>query len=283
MTLSAFIPNSIFSARRTLVSATLAGGLLFFAPGPLRSTPNDNATPADSLQQSLARHESRDSTLNEIVRMAAAFDAYKELFGSYPPSDFTKLDDPMSQQYMELAAHLMHTFPRCDCNKEIAAIKELGVGTPAQALCFWLGGFSPDPEHPISRILKFPKERRGLFRFDASRLRSLYGEKKCPVYVPPGGTIAPYLFFSSKNYQSQAPYTSNLKQGGKGIGLPYHADGTTGGRFVKPKSFQIVSAGADGDYGGGKGSFPSGKGYTVGDPDNLTNFADSTLGDAIPK
>ena len=220
----------------------------------------------------------------EIAALDGAFKAYKEKHGAYPPSDFFKLDDTNSPQYKALAHHIATAFPRSDVETEIAAIKKLGVKSPAQALCFWLGGFCEDPVHPVSGLQNGPPEKRELplIELDTARLRYPAGENTVPVYVPFDGQDAPYLYFSSVNYATQSLFSEELKQGGRGTAKPYMSD-KAAGEFINPKSFQIISAGADGDFGGGAGSFPSGAGYKSGDNDNLTNFSDKSLGDSIPE
>ena len=229
------------------------------------------------------RQSKENTIIAEIAMMDSAFKAYKERYGSYPPSDFTKLDDAESPQHLAVVLHLAHSFPRCNTESELAAIKKLGVKSPAQALCFWLRGFSSDTEHPISKLLDDPKDNHPFFYLDKARLKYPAGEKSCPVYLPEGGGDAPYVYFSSVSYATQAPFNAAFKQGGKGIARPYRLDKGESGEFANPKSFQIISAGIDGNYGSGKGSFPSGAGYEAGDKDNLTNFALTSLGDAIPK
>jgi hypothetical protein len=165
-----------------------------------------------------------------------------------------------------------------------AAIRKLGITSPAQAVCFWLSGFCENPVHPVSGMQNGPSEKREapLFDFDTARLRYPAGEETVPVYVPIDGQDAPYLYFSSVNYATQSPFSEVLKQGGRGTAKPCLSD-KAAGQFINPKSFQIISAGADGDFGGGAGSFPSGAGYQSGDNDNLTNLSDKTLADSIPR
>lgn len=238
-------------------------------------------TVRDARQQEIDAKNSVSTTV-EIGTMEIAFKAYKERYGSYPPSDFTNLDDADSPQYKALYLHIAKAFPRCNVEAEIAAIKKFGVGSPAQSLCLWLRGFSDDPEHPISKLLDVQNANHPFFPFDPVRLRYPAGESGCPVYLPKGRGDAPYVFFSSVNYATQAPFTADVKQGGRGIARPYRADRPAKYEFMNPNSFQIVSAGADGDYGGGNGSYPSGDGYEAGDNDNLANFAPDTLRDAMP-
>lgn len=210
----------------------------------------------------------------EISAMDAAFKAYKERYGSYPPSD---LSNPTGNSL--LLSHLAHAFPRCNPATETSAIPT-GMSA-AQALVFWLSGFSPDPEHPISGSgTKTP-----FFTFDTTRLTG-----SPAVYVPTDGLNAPYLYFAAQNYATQAAYAAT--QGGTGVGRPYYLDGgssTNGPQnlYANPSTFQIISAGLDGDYGDTSASsnpspypsYPSGSGYTQGDMDNLTNFSPGNLKD----
>lgn len=217
----------------------------------------------------------------EITSLDGAYKAYNERYGSYPPSDLTRLGDPSSSQYMALRAHLAKAFPQCDPAVEIAAIQRLGVRTPAQALCFWLSGFSTNLECPISDLVRDPTTKgTPWFPFDQARLRYPAGEHSPPVYVPAAGGDAPYVYFSAVNYELQPPFDAASQQGIVGCATPYRSDN---GGFVNPRSFQIISAGLDLDYGGGVGSFPSGLRYESGDQDNLTNFSCGTnLGNNIP-
>jgi hypothetical protein len=226
-------------------------------------------------------HSPETRMLTEVEELDSAFKAYKEKYGSYPPSDFADLDDPKSPQYVALAQHLSKAFPRCDVDNEISAFKKFAVTTPAQALVFWLNGFSSDPARPISGLVDKPESQQApLFPFDKSRFKFTGGANSVPVYLPPSRGGAPYVYFASVSYATQAPFTSNFHQGGSGIAKPYFADRAKG-VYVNPNSFQILCAGLDDDFGGGNGEFPSGAGYESGDQDNLTNFSQRCLGDSI--
>ncbi len=231
-----------------------------------------------------ARSE-ESQTLVEIQVLEAAFNRYKAAHGEYPPSDFSHLDDPNSPQYIALANHFRRRFPRANIPAEIAAVRTLGVRTPAQAVCFWLSGFATDAARPVSRLLLSSSANREppSYLFDPARLRLLNVGDQVPVFVPSHGQAAPYVYFSASSYATQDPFNADQwQQAGKGTARPYLLDETPG-QFMNAKSFQIICAGADGDYGGGTGSFPSGAGYQSGDYDNLTNFSNWVLGEAIPK
>ena len=94
----------------------------------------------------------------EIGQLDSAMKAYKERFGSYPPSDFSNVMSPTGP----VAIHIQRAFPRCSVANELAAINSVGGTslTPAQALCFWLSGFTSDPERPISGKLPPARRRR---------------------------------------------------------------------------------------------------------------------------
>lgn len=260
-----------WSLRAVLIATMLAGCGFGFIGAMIQEARRQDENSRNSLHTTI-----------EISTMDGAFKAYRERYGSYPPSDFTNLDDANSPQYHVLYQHLATAFPQCNVSAEIAAIKKLGGISPAQALYFWLNGFSADPRQPISKLLSNPGGNVPFYSFDPSRLRYPAGKKACPVYLSLCGD-APYVFFSAVNYAAQPPFTDKFKQGGRGIARPYRIDGSPGYTFMNPNSFQIISAGPDGDFGGGNGSYPSGDGYESGDKDNLTNFSVSPLRNAIPR
>ncbi|HKD37066.1 MAG TPA: hypothetical protein VKB78_09705 [Pirellulales bacterium] len=229
-------------------------------------------------------HSPEVRLLTEVAMLDSAFKVYKERHGEYPPSDFDHLDNVNSPQYVALANHLKQAFPDADVKVEIAAIKSLGVRTPAQAVCFWLSGFAVERTRPVSSMhtgLSASREAP-IYDFEKTRLRFFKPGDQVPVYVPNGGEGAPYLYFAAVSYATQAPFCAvDWKGAGNGTARPYLSDKAPG-QFVNPNSFQIISAGLDGDYGGGVGSFPSSKGYERGDYDNIVNFSDRNLGDAVP-
>lgn len=275
----------------------------------------------------------------EISALDGALKAYKERYGAYPPSDFIT-----SAGQASVVAHLSHIFPRCNATLEAQAIPTWNSNTntaigmsPAQALVFWLSGFTSDPEHPISA--HYPNTGytpssalalTPLFQFDQSRLTvsgvaaalgsgSVTGKIPVPQYGPADGQGTPYLYFAAQNYTTQPGWTGT--QGDSC--LPYLLDNgpnlNTSNPYVNPSSFQIISAGLDGNFGTSATftqlgtanytfnsvcSYPSGtattaySGYTdnlpdqagvrkvtaysQGDLDNLTNFSSSNLKDAQP-
>jgi hypothetical protein len=153
-------------------------------------------------------------------------------------------------------------------------------------------------------------------------------------YVPANGNGTPYVYFSASCYLFHAigasppkpvpylwePWDTNVNgklDAGTGSPTPNDFFADSSGNLTsqsittyqklcaKPKSFQIIAAGLDGDYGTANvstavpvsgvkyngnstkvnyKSYPSGIGYDTGgaDNDNVTNFSEKQLGDAIP-
>jgi hypothetical protein len=103
-------------------------------------------------------------------------------------------------------------------------------------------------------------------------------------YYSAHGKKIPYVYFRADAYASYtttpyAPPSPANPAKGTGTCKPYHTDVPAGG-FANPLTFQIISAGQDGDWGGASDDkrFPSGLNYGVGDRDNITNFSEGTLG-----
>jgi type II secretory pathway pseudopilin PulG len=312
--------------------------------------------------------------IGDIAGLDTSLKAYKEKYGSYPPSDFSDMIvSGVVNTNSSAARHLAKAFPRCDVTQELLYIQQpwrvnpsLRFFSPADAMVFWLSGFSPDPEHPIKGLLPAPgttvaaalamslPTRSPFFEFAQARVQRQPGWPQVsnsgptvvqlqngiwaycdssntwyltvPVYSPADTPGVPYVYFASQNYVVRDPTTESPKddgtghsiaypydttvwqQGGQGVVRPYASDPPAGqfpanGNWpknqgpqpVNPNSFQIISAGLDGAFGGGgvddQGKsglptlcyFPSGTFYGGGDRDNLTNFSPKNLGDSIPK
>ena len=198
----------------------------------------------------------------EVAQLAQGIERDKVKHLSYPP-DFS---DPAA-----VRRHLQRIFPR---RKEALDQFDFSKLDASEALPFWLGGFSPDVERPLTG----PGERIPLTEFDRARLVDLDGDG-FPSYVPPKGEGVPYVYFDSRSYASAA-----FALPGAGTAKPYRSDlegdvALSGGgeAFANPKSFQIIAAGLDLEYGVGGGKFPSGTGYAKGDRDNFVNFSERSL------
>jgi len=88
----------------------------------------------------------RGAIVAEISGLDTAMKQYKNTYGSFPPN----FSDPAA-----VVRHLKKAFPRIagselalvDSNPDGASLFELN---PAEAIPFWLGGFSNDPEFPLT-------------------------------------------------------------------------------------------------------------------------------------
>jgi prepilin-type N-terminal cleavage/methylation domain-containing protein len=150
----------------------------------------------------------------ELNQVASAVEQYKIKHGDYPP-DFS---DPAV-----VSRHVSKAFPR-----NLDSVPS-GLDT-AEALVFWLGGLSEDPQHPFTGPggpldptgTRYNGDRNiGFFSFDITRLsidptnpdqsndeEILFGapgsKDAFPVYFPPGLNV-PYVYFDSRGYGNSYP------------------------------------------------------------------------------
>jgi len=274
----------------------------------------------------------------EINQLASAVAAYKTKYTDYPP-DFSNR--------LIVERHIRKAFPQISTQEFSRAQALLWVNAtnsaspayyqsyvdPAEALVFWLGGFSSDARRPFTgpggpviyiaasgKFVYNPDRNAPLFPFDNSRL-SIYladiasgnaplatgqamssdendlhaagfaANDPFPVFIP-DKLGAPYVYFDSRSYAGAsspvalaAPHYPPSIYGTttvQGRATPYFSDLPTE-QYVNQKTFQIVSAGLDNDFGAIGGSFPGGTNYNYENRDNLTNFSNgSTLGDLVP-
>jgi hypothetical protein len=214
--------------------------------------------------------------------------------------------------------HILKVWPRIS-NEEMAAVTSLDVVVdPAEALVFWLGGFSSDPKRPFTgtggpflmdgdgNVAANPDRNEGAFSFDKARLQYDDDGDAFPVY-PPRGRTEPFVYFDARTYGGSGPIADPPTNGfyplsggnPKGVAKPYLSnrpdpDSPYGLEWVNDNSFQIISAGLDGNYGSAAflsdrslfPQYPSGANYLSpgdGDDDNITNFSDGrTLEDMKP-
>ncbi|MCY2994525.1 MAG: prepilin-type N-terminal cleavage/methylation domain-containing protein [Planctomycetota bacterium] len=221
--------------------------------------------------------------------------------------------------------HLRKAFPRHTENLPAFFVDSSGntrVPDQAEALVSWLSQLKNDPRKPLTSSTL---EKHILFSFDESRLKDpdndgLYS------YVPKDGKDMPYVYFDSRTYGWQVVTTTSppttirysssyaVIDPGTGQNLidssdantnpkkwvylcPYNSAGVPTG--CNPTTFQIISAGLDGDYGNtlvGSNpsptqgntppptvpvykSFPTNPSltYVPGDWDNITNFSEGKI------
>jgi len=270
----------------------------------------------------------------EITNLESAIQQFKSQYGDFPPSYFgdVKLDASTTVDVTK-PEHPVRKFLSKACPRmnepagTWSTLKSQNL-TPAQALTFWLHGFSKDPTLPISGSGGWQSTNSGdstpLFDFDKTRFYDKSGSPwtsgSAPVYVPIGGKpSAPYVYMDAKSYYLHAidtganrfpvylQYPWDTNNNNKLDTADVKLDGTgnwTGFQKLcaNEKSFQLISAGLDSDYGGtgvnppasakfvGSNyslyykSYPDGLGYDASgaDDDNITNFSERPLGDAKP-
>lgn len=286
----------------------------------------------------------RNRVAVEINNLAGGIEAYKEKNGDFPP-DFRNrgiverhIRDVWSRiAPEEFQAFMNLTFPN---NGQISRVD------PAEAIVFWLGGFSDDPKYPFTGpggpflvannniVGGNPDRNSGVFQVDKARLTQktenlngvvvivsndeeiLFGAPNLNDLFPvlqPKGLQTPYAYFDARTYADNVYPPRNVTAAGMGQAVPYLSDRVLRTvnnnpiyEWVNPDTFQIISAGLDGNYGGHldisspsmavtNPRFPSGTGYTSsdgtgvtlgeneGDYTNITNFSEGkTLGDRRP-
>ena len=202
----------------------------------------------------------------EISNLDAAMRQYKTVtHGHYPPNFTTAA---------QANAHIQQKFGRY--NPTTATVTPPPGLDPAEALVFWLQGYGSNPEDPLVG-------RKELFDFDESRLIDNGDGDQYLVYYPRGGQNIPYVYFHSASYATiKYGDGANELRVGTGVAHPYMRDGGT--EFANADSFQMHSAGQDGDWGADSTTkqFPAGVNYNEADGDNMTNFSEGTLADQIP-
>ncbi|MEO2020273.1 MAG: type II secretion system protein [Pirellulaceae bacterium] len=257
----------------------------------------------------------------EIKQLESGLEAYKKHFDDYPP-DFS---NPLL-----VVRHARKAFPRisdADINQLLLrAYRNVNVTNvtkmtnapgdiaewnidPAEALAFWLQGFSEEVTRPFSgpggpfnlKVLAGTAPRNtGRYEFDGTRLSTLDDNDPYPIYLPKGFEL-PYVFFDSRSYPYLGPGgiprypPPNLKKqkGWPAAVPPYHRQMTgklrpyrssvTNETWTNQKTFQILSAGIGDDLGGSKGAlrfYPNGTNFDSGDKKNIANFSGGQLGDS---
>lgn len=273
----------------------------------------------------------------EVTAIAQAVEGYKQKYQNYPPD---------GSSLTAFRAHFQQVFPNMSPQEfiDLASVAKTpdsdGIMDPAEALVFCLGGFSNDPSAPftgrggpllkVGNAYQYNVDRNeGFFQFaqenlslnsdgSASTDEGSFGTGQTdsiPVYLPKGRTV-PLVYFSSSTYVgnnysgTSISGVKPLKSENVNSGIPWATNKDKHYRFMNDKSFQLISAGLDDDFGMSALSatqyytFPSGKLIDVNDSDainnattsgyqsssglpstvvdNVTNFSDGSLKDSLP-
>lgn len=220
----------------------------------------------------------------EMNQLHMAIEAYKLKFGDYPP-DFSDPDKVVSHllklfpRHNEVMTNTGMTLPTGAPARDVDTKIPFNVEQldPSEALVFWLSMLKNDPRQPFNGsgdTLKF-------FEFDEKRLVDL-DEDGWLSYLPPNGKSAPYVYFQMTTYNlgfppnqpiGNAPSFPNpptcrwpslppRKQPATSVGVVYpfqtnHRVAPSGywtnyrpnQKWANNTTFQIISAGLDGEFG----------------------------------
>lgn len=241
----------------------------------------------------------------EVSQLNDAVERYRQTHGAYPPDRFNS---------PAIVPHMRRAFPKHE--EGAGAGTPLGQLvypnlTPAEALVFWLGQIINDPRHPISSLA----EPDVIYPFVETRLRPTrtvtLGTRLVQLYeyLPPDGGLAPYVYFPAPYTVTDTatgnlvvdhfafdsdgdavadlnvyPYLSNRPMSAGEVNPALSPPPAVQLQWCNPTTFQIISAGLDGEYGvdtspinGGSGYkiFPDGVNYSEQDFDNIANFSNN--------
>jgi hypothetical protein len=144
-----------------------------------------------------------------------------------------------------------------------------------ETLVFWLHGYA-DALDPLG------SGRQPLVQLDPTRLKPTRIVNGFPLYhySPSHGQGQPYVYIHHASYNTLA-FTPAAP--GTGAVRAYKSS-LANNEFINADSFQIISAGLDGDYGAASADkqFPAGLNYASGDRDNITNFSGGALRNQLP-
>ena len=187
-----------------------------------------------------ARVSARNAAIKaEIDMLHMAIMNYKNEYGSFPPCYDTNTTLSGNGPAVK---HLRRLFPRCstiDAQFSSSGLQPANMVHPANALNFWLRGYTGDLESPLNP----PLSRKKLYDFDDYRVDAN------GMYLAPNAQGTPYLYFDSSRYLNVNG------QAGTGLGKcpavfrVWRNDGPTGsGQFLELDGFIILSAGIDGEF-----------------------------------
>lgn len=202
----------------------------------------------------------------EMDQIASAFERYKNQYGSYPPNLMMHANNRLLDNTQAILRHFKKAFPRQkqeDLRVLIRLLRSINNITPAESIAFWLGGFSPDPEYPLTgpggpiiyfvtsgtatrpqNTLEQFLDRSGLFEFDETRLtvsrkipitNSPHIEAWLSTYRPPKLT-QPFVYFDTSR---TPPYDRSVSPpvvpaGQSTVWWPAQLDPATNAVLIRP-------------------------------------------------
>ncbi len=299
----------------------------------------------------------------EIQTLANAVDQYKNKFGDYPPdgTDTTIFERHCRKLFPKMVpGELAVVAAASNCTVRPAATGA-SVMDPPEALVFFLGGFSKDPQHPFTGTggplsattttsdvpYQYNTDRNEPFyEFPESQLSLVVvkdrngddvtisnDESKFGLTTPSGfvgdvipvfhakNKVTPYVYFDSRTYSVGGTFFNNYALGGEfGYARPYKEGNDSGYitntkvtvsfpvsgaagfaaadlyyKYANDKTYQIISAGLDDNYGGQAATagappvmyaYPSGNSIDIRldkNQQNMTRYKDNNAGAPSPQ
>jgi prepilin-type N-terminal cleavage/methylation domain-containing protein len=167
----------------------------------------------------------------EIDMLHMAMMNYKNQYGSFPPANVQTVNGTDAA-----SRHVLRLFPRTlSISSEVS-----GPVYPQTALVRWLGGYTDDPQRPVTG-----GSQNKLYDFDQSRIKN--GQ-----YSPSGKTGSPYVFIRSGTSANEYGPTPSTKSTFTIDGQTYSAEPfptSSGTTFFNSDTFQILCAGRDEQFG----------------------------------
>jgi prepilin-type N-terminal cleavage/methylation domain-containing protein len=232
-------------------------------------------------------------TTNDITQLANALGAFKAKYGSYPPSRIrlfrsgssytgSQLDQDSKQYLQSVFPGLASFWAAGNAVQGWGGTQDGATLTGDQCLVFFLGGVQTNAggvngclgwgtgnDPTVITATSTP-----MFNFQSNRLTTQFNTNGFFSYLDGWGK-QPYIYFSSyywKNANSYNRYGSTDAPPGYSIQPCFTATAPVM-RYVNPQTFQIISAGADTNFGpGGQWAPQMADQYTGTGADDLCNF-----------
>jgi prepilin-type N-terminal cleavage/methylation domain-containing protein len=223
----------------------------------------------------------------EVQSLADAVEKYRTKYGDYPPdgSDWRIMETHLRKAFPSiLQSELNLLNPSLPASATIRNDYDGRVMDPAEALVFFLGGFSTDGQKPFtgkggpfvntgtpaSPVYQYnPQRENSFYEFNSGRLNFFDDSFARPVsddLLPVYGSYAsttPYVYFDHRTYQfvrggsvffnyHKATPSSDPNDALYGTARPLLAATLATlptASYEAPKTFQVISPGIDGFYG----------------------------------
>jgi prepilin-type N-terminal cleavage/methylation domain-containing protein len=236
--------------------------------------------------------------LTEIDTVSGKFQEYQQKYGSYPPNTIVNNASDRATILADVKRHFKQAFPKHQEHDSLfaALVDVRGDSIPgvtqntgmnaAEAVVFWLGGFSSDPRYPVSGKggpsvdssgIEDLEGRNFLMEFEVSRLgpRNASGAfdervgRITPPYQGPGGrrrirlwtytprnSGQPLVYFDTSRHKpheydpvSYNEATNSVVVALKTLPASGAVTDATPVQFENAKSFQVLHSGLDNAWG----------------------------------